>query len=95
MHSVFVLPLNQYNGPLPRLNDSNMNTLRTNFRDIKVIIVDEISMVSGKLFNDMNTRLNQIFNMGEDVAFGNISVIAVGDLKQLAPVGGTYVLCRA
>lgn len=93
IHSTFLLPLSQYGGPLPRLGDSVMNTVRSNFRDIELIIVDEVSMVGGKLFNHMNTRCNQIFNTGNEVPFGNKSVIMVGDLKQLCPVGDTYAQC--
>lgn len=90
LHSTFLLPLSQYRGPLPRLSDSAMNTTRNNFEDIKLIIVDEASMVGNKLFHHINTRCNQIFNTGNDLPFGNKSVIMVGDLKQLCPVGEKY-----
>lgn len=90
IHSTFHLPLSSSRDrPMPRLGSSLMNKLQTKFKDVKCIIVDEASMVGRRLFHAMNTRCNQIRNTGDSVLFGNMSVIMVGDLRQLCPVGDT------
>jgi ATP-dependent DNA helicase PIF1 len=56
---------------------------------IQVLIIDEISMVSKPLFDFISNLFARIHN--SDIAFGGISVIAVGDLAQLPPVRGEPV----
>ena len=54
----------------------------------KIIIIDEISMISMRLF-DLISKICMIIR-GIDYPFGGIQVIAVGDDFQLAPVKGPY-----
>jgi hypothetical protein len=58
-------------------------------QDIKILIIDEISMVSATLFNFISNLFARIHN--SDIAFGGISVIVVGDLAQLPPVRGEAI----
>lgn len=51
--------------------------------------IDEISMVGSRMFSHINRRLQQIFR--STTFFGGLSVIVVGDLKQLAPVGDQWI----
>ena len=51
---------------------------------MKVVFIDEISMVGNGMFNFLDLRLQQI--MGTKEPFGGLSVITVGDLFQLKPV---------
>lgn len=46
-------------------------------------------MVGVKMLHDISARLQQIFDT--DKAFGGVSVIVFGDLRQLPPVGDGYV----
>lgn len=85
LHGAFKLPVNQNRGPLPRLAQGVANTLRARLKDIKVIIIDEISMVGARMLAQVDVRLKQIF--GTDQLYGGISIIAVGDFNQLQPVG--------
>ena len=62
-----------------------LNTFRTKYRHLKIIIIDEISMVGNMTLSFIDTRLQQL--MGTREVFGGLSVIAVGDLYQLKPVG--------
>ena len=62
-----------------------LNTFRIKYRHLKVIIIDEISMVGNMTLSFIDTRLQQL--MGTKEVFGGLSVIAVGDLYQLKPVG--------
>ena len=62
-----------------------LNTFRIKYRHLKIIIIDEISMVGNMTLSFIDTRLQQL--MGTKEVFGGLSVIAVGDLYQLKPVG--------
>ena len=72
------------------LSADELNTFRIKYRHLKVVIIDEISMVSNKMLSFIDTRLQQL--TGTKAAFGGLSVIAVGDLYQLKPVSG-YLIC--
>ena len=68
------------------LSADELNTFRIKYIHLKVVIIDEISMVSNKMLSFIDTRLQQL--TGTKAAFGGLSVIAVGDLYQLKPVSG-------
>ena len=67
------------------LSADELNTFRIKYRHLKLVIIDEISMVGNRTLNFINIRLQQL--MGTKEVFGGLSVIAVGDLYQLKPVG--------
>ena len=60
--------------------------LRNKYSEVKLVIMDEISMVSSKLFYQVHKSISEIFCPGQDFAFGGKSVIVCGDLHQLPPV---------
>lgn len=88
-HTAFALPINQFSGTMPKLSDDIVNTVRARLIDLKVLIIDEISMVGSGILSRVNTRLIQI--TGVNQPFGGISVLVVGDLRQLPPVMDKYV----
>ena len=60
---------------------------------MKLLIIDELSMVSSNLWTDIDSRLGEIFMMIPEKAFSDLSVMAVADLIQLPAVGGNlYIL---
>ena len=67
------------------LSADELNTFRIKYRHLKVVIIDEISMVGNRTLSFIHTRLQQL--TGTKSVFGGLSVIAVGDLYQLKPVG--------
>ena len=71
------------------LSADELNTFRIKYRHLKVVIIDEISMVGNKTLNFINTRLQQL--MGTKEVFGGLSVIAAGDLYQLKPIGDFFI----
>ena len=71
------------------LSADELNTFRIKYRNLKIVIIDEISMVGNRTLNFINTRLQQL--MGTKEVFGGLSVIAVGDLYQLKPVGDKLI----
>lgn len=88
IHSAFAIPANQGFHFKP-LDMQQLNTLRGRYHHLKMIIIDEISMVGRNMFNYINLRLQEI--MGCTKPFGNVSVLAVGDLFQLKPVMDAWI----
>ena len=89
LHSAFALPVAELNGEMPNLSSDVCNTLRSKLSCLKVIIIDEISMVSSKIISQVNNRLKAI--MDNSLDFGGVSIICVGDFHQLRPVRDSYV----
>ncbi|SFV66321.1 putative helicase [hydrothermal vent metagenome] len=58
--------------------------LRTRFKNVEVLIIDEISMVSPQLFSNMDRILQAFKNSPKP--FGGVQVIASGDFFQLPPI---------
>ena len=59
------------------------------FRNLRCVIVDEISMVSADLFYNLDLRLREITMV--DTVFGGVSIFAFGDLFQLQPPKARHV----
>ena len=56
--------------------------------NVKIIIIDEVSMVGGRMFEYLDGRLCQIMVLRqeeEEAIFGNVSILAVRDFHQLPP----------
>lgn len=60
-----------------KLSDSTCNHLRVHLSNLKVMVIDEISMVSSNTFNYIDKRLQQIKESTQP--FGGITILAVGD----------------
>ena len=60
--------------------------MRSKLRSMKLLIIDEISMVSSLNLAYIHLRLEELFG-GEDW-FGDVNILFVGDLLQLQPVNG-------
>jgi len=61
--------------------------LQTRFKKLKLLIIDEISMVSPELFSAMDLVLRGF--KGTDAPFGGVQVVISGDFFQLPPVSKT------
>lgn len=88
IHSAFNIPADQGFHFKP-LDMQQLSTYQTNFRCLKVLFIDEISMVGMKMFNFINQRLQEM--MGCLEPFGGVSVISFGDLFQLKPVMDQWI----
>ncbi len=84
IHSAFKINPNKSLTSQDVLAPAAITTLRHKFRNLQVLILDEISMVGNQLFRLINLRLQQIKENKH--TFGNIHVICIGDLFQLSPV---------
>jgi ATP-dependent DNA helicase PIF1 len=69
-----------------RLSQDQLNTVRATLGQVRLVIVDEISMVSSLTLLYMHLRLTEI--MSNDDYFGSVSVVFFGDFLQLRPVKG-------
>jgi ATP-dependent DNA helicase PIF1 len=66
--------------------------LRRKLKNAKILAIDEISMISGELFDLLSAVLKQV--RGKAAAFGGLQLILVGDFLQLPPVSrGKRVFC--
>ena len=64
------------------------NTLRNSMDNLFVVIIDEISMLSADDLYKLHMRLQEIMNVRTpNTRFGNVTIIAVGDLFQLPAIG--------
>jgi len=60
--------------------------LRQKYSELKVVIIDEISMVSNYRLKHIHQRLCEVMNVSYDIPFAGLTVIVVGDLHQLPPI---------
>ena len=88
LHSAFALPIREtlHKFVYKKPNMEKLNTLRCLYVNLKVIIADEISMFGSSSLNHLSCTLQEIFQ-NYSKPFGGISILAVGDLLQLNPVG--------
>ena len=88
LHAAFKIPANR-GFEYCALDSDRLNTIRSQLKKLKVVFIDEISMVGSGMFNFLNSRLQQI--MGTKEPFGGVSIISVGDLFQLKPVFDKWI----
>lgn len=89
-HTAFSLTMVQgKNQETKELGPEALNTLRVKLTNLKLIIIDEISMMGSKIFEQIHHRLCHVFRTKS--AFGGRSVIVFGDFQQLRPVNDNYV----
>ena len=86
LHSAFLQGCSKYSGFQP-LSHKRLNTLRTKLSRLMLVIIDEVSMVGANMLLEIHRRLQQIKGVSDDKVFGDVSILAVGDLYQLPPVG--------
>ncbi|WP_309497819.1 helix-turn-helix domain-containing protein [Sulfurovum sp.] len=58
--------------------------LKTRFSKLKILIIDEVSMISPELFSSMDMILRGF--KGTDAPFGGVQVVISGDFFQLPPI---------
>ena len=82
-------------GKLHPLNEQHRAALRNKLSEVRLIMIDEISIVSSVLFFQVNQRLNEIFRYSGKKPFAGFPVIVCGDFYQLPPVKGSPVYSSA
>ena len=75
------------------LSDEKRNTLKTKYRYLTIVIIDEVSMVGSDMLSYLYSRLQEI--KGNREPFGGVHVLLVGDLFQLRPVGDSWIFANS
>ena len=91
LHTAFCIEPNR-RLKFTHLSDNKRNTMRTQYMNLSVLIVDEVSMVGNEMLNFLYLRLQEI--KGNKEPFGGVHVILVGDLFQLRPVGDAWIFAN-
>ncbi|XP_065304810.2 uncharacterized protein [Dermacentor albipictus] len=93
VHAAFKLVVSGKN-PDRGLSSSDANSFRCIFKDVKCVIIDEISMMSADTLVLIDRRLRTI-SLKYTEPFGGFDVILCGDLRQLPPVRAAEVYRRS
>ena len=75
------------------LSDKTRDARRNILRNLKMIIIDEISMVKADMLYQLDLRLQEIKER-IGIPFGGVSIFCFGDIMQLQPVCGRYIFDR-
>ena len=90
LHSAFGF---KFGNEKTSLTDKDRDMKRTLLRNLKLVIVDEMSMIKADMLYQLDFRLKEIMqNVNEE--FGGVSLILLGDLLQLPPVQGRFIFER-
>ena len=76
------------------LNNKSKATLRNRLPDVKLLIIDGLSIVSSDLWTDIDSKLKEMFMMIPEIAFAGLSAMSVADLLQLPAVRGKLIFSQ-
>ena len=92
LHSLLYLPTNlKKNQPLRPLDASRLKGLQEKFNNVAVLVIDEKSMIGQKTFWMISERLKEARPQAQDQPFGGVSVVLLGDFRQLPPVADSAI----
>lgn len=83
INKAFAIPKYTKENELPGMSDQKRTQMRLLLSELKLIIIDEISMVANITLLHIHQRLKEIFATTNSQLFAGRSTIAVGDLHQL------------
>ena len=86
LHSLLYLPKLEGGRKMPPLDASRLKSLQDKFRSVAVLIIDEKSMIGQKMFYMISERLKEARPKTQDQPFGGVSIVILGDWRQLPPV---------
>lgn len=93
-HHAFSLPMvdRSSSETFKGLGPEALNSCRVKLAKLKLIIIDEISMMGTSMFDKIHLRMNQIVgNRDPNKIFGGVSMLVLGDFNQLQPVFDDFV----
>ena len=86
LHSLFSF---NFGSGFMSLSDKSRELKRTLFKNLSILIIDEISLVDADLLYKIDLRLKEVKQ--NDQPFGGIALLCFGDLLQIKPVKGRYI----
>ena len=72
------------------LSDKKRDEKRTHLQNLRLVIIDEISMVKADLLYQLDMRLKEIMQKPTK-AFGQVAIFAFGDMLQLRPPRANFI----
>ena len=72
------------------LSDKSRDAKRNTLQNLKMIIIDEISMVKADMLYQLDLKLQEIREK-VGIPFGGVAIFCFGDLLQLQPVAGKFI----
>ena len=73
------------------MSNQTLAKFRDQLKDLKILIIDEVSLLGADMLYKIHLRLNEILQIDSPYGFGGITIVLVGDLLQLAPVKAKYI----
>ena len=86
LHSAFHF---KFGNDFTSLSDKMREEMRSSLARLKIIIIDEMSMLKSDLLYQLNLRLQEV-KQNQDY-FGGVAVLLFGDLMQLRPVQANFI----
>ena len=71
------------------LNDKTRDEKRSLFKNLRIVIIDEVSMVKSDMIYQLDLKLQELKERS-GVPFGGVSIMVFGDILQLRPVLGSF-----
>ena len=75
------------------MSDKKRDKTRTLLKNLKVVIVDEVSMVKSDLLYQLDLRLREISQKPTKL-FGGVAILYMGDIMQLRPCKGSFIFAE-
>ena len=89
LHYLLRLPVNYK--LFSKLENQNAKKFQTDLKDLKFLIIDEMSLIGLRTLFQIESRCREIHANEIDEPFGGIIIYLLGDYNQLTPVGDTAV----
>ena len=83
IHSVFNFA---FNDKLMSATDQQRGAMRNGLQNLKLLIIDEISMVKADMLFKIHFRLAKEIFQNPHLPFGGVAVVLLGDIMQLPPI---------
>ena len=90
IHSALRIPINQSLSNMGKLSLELLNKLTDDYEQIKLIVIDEISLVGARMLDAIDQRLRSIKHV-QNKYFRGVDVIVCGNFYQAPPVRNKWV----
>ena len=83
----------QYGNEHFSLSDKERDKMRVKMKNLKILVIDEISLVKSDMLYQLDLKLQEI-KENPGVPFGGVLIAAFGDIFQLKPVLANYIFAK-